>query len=334
MQQSKIPEFPEPSWSNTRQGSYDSCPRQYYYQYYASWQGWPNGSRHSIQECRHAYFWSKRETIPTWKGKLIHGAISKLLLGNLLDKVKNETSTLLKKEWEWSTFRGEKFRELGIDACKEPKHILLMEHSENEISDEIAQEVEEAVLESITRFSTLPVLAEFIEIAARNDRYSFVELPNGAFNPRQIEFAEPFSEQKLAIWSMIDCAYEVEPGTCLVYDWKTGRIPADAEEARLTDQLIVYAHDVRAKLLEKSPDREVQVEAFELYLPEGKAFGGHVSAGDLEDARDRIVTQASKLKQLHNLIESQGKNACEATPKEGLCRNCSFRKMCDVAWKI
>jgi hypothetical protein len=334
MMQTQLPQFPEPAWSTTKQSCYEACPRQYYFQSYASWQGWPKGSKHSIQENRHAYFWSKRETIPTWKGKLIHSAVSKLLLGESADEVSRTVSSILRKEWRWSTLRGEKLRELGVDECREPKQILLMEHTESAISDEIADELEEKVQESIMTFSKLDILSEFREIAQRDDRYSFVENADTGFKPRKVEFIDPQSGQPLVVWSMIDCAYEIEPGTCLVYDWKTGRIPPDAEETRLTDQLIVYAHYVRNQVASKGSNRDVQVEAFELYLPEGKAFGGHITAGDLEDARDRVVTQAAKLLEIHELVREQGKTACEATPSEGVCRHCSFRKMCDMVWKI
>jgi len=334
MQQTQIPQFPEPSWSTTKQSCYEACPRQYYFQSYASWQGWPKGSRHGNQENRHAYFWSKRETIPTWRGKLIHSAVSRLLLGQSADEVSRNVSSLLRKEWRWSAARGEKLRELGVDACTEPKQILLMEHAERNISDEIADEVEEKVQQSIKVFRELDILNEFREISQKEDRYSFVENPDAGFQPRQVEFIDPESGRSLVVWSMIDCAYEIEPGTCLVYDWKTGRIPPDAEETRLTDQLIVYAHYVRSKISSKASTRDAQVEAFELYLPEGKAFGGHITAGDLEDARDRVVTQAAKLLEIHELIREQEKKACEATPGEGVCRHCSFRKMCDMVWKI
>jgi hypothetical protein len=209
-----------------------------------------------------------------------------------------------------------------------------MEHAERDISDEIADEVEEKIQQSIKTFNDLDILKEFREISQKEDRYSFVEKPDAGFQPRQVEFIDPDSGRSLVVWSMIDCAYEIEPGKCLVYDWKTGRIPPDAEEARLTDQLIVYAHYVRSKVTTQASSRDVQVEAFELYLPEGKAFGGHITAGDLEDARDRVVTQAAKLLEIHELIREQEKNVCEATAGEGVCRHCSFRKMCDMAWKI
>lgn len=221
-----------------------------------------------------------------------------------------------------------------MDACTEPKQILLMEHTETDISDEIVEEVEEKVQESIQTFVSLDILEEFRQVSRMENRYSFVENPDSGFQPRQVEFIDPETGYSLVVWSMIDCAYEIEPGTCLVYDWKTGRIPPDAEEARLTDQLIVYAHYVKSKVTPKELINDVQVEAFELYLPQGKAFGGHVSAGDLEDARDRVILQASKLLEIHELIRDQEKTACEATPGEGVCRNCSFRKMCAEAWKM
>jgi len=33
-------EFPEFSWSPSRQRQLDDCPRAYFYRYYVSWNGW------------------------------------------------------------------------------------------------------------------------------------------------------------------------------------------------------------------------------------------------------------------------------------------------------
>ena len=35
--------LPEFSWSLSRHGTFETCRRQYYWNYYGSWQGWPTG---------------------------------------------------------------------------------------------------------------------------------------------------------------------------------------------------------------------------------------------------------------------------------------------------
>lgn len=328
----RLPDFPEPSWSVTREKSHSRCPRKYYYQYYASWQGWPKGSRHEEEESRHAYFWNNRETAATWAGKLVHAALAQILLGADPDSAKDETSKRLSKEWSWSSERGKMLREMGIDACAHPKEILLMEHVEQDLPGEIAEEIEESTQQCIDAFLELGIREDFSQAQARG-LFSSTEDPAGGFQPRKITLSAPEDGKTFDVWSQLDCAYEHAPGKFLVYDWKTGRRPEGLDESTLTDQLLVYATYVLENAPSAKKSEKPEVEAYELYLPEKKAFGGSVLAGDLEEMQARVVRQARGLTELHEVIRDQGKLACEPKPCEQHCRYCSFRKMCDQAWE-
>jgi hypothetical protein len=330
---SEIPNFPEASWSTTRQASYDACPRQYYYQYYASWQGWPKGNRFHEQESRLAYFWSKRETIPTWTGKHVHDAIAQCLNGQSMQEVAERTLRSVSDDWHRSDVRGKAFRQRGADACNYPKEILLMEHTEKDLPDEVLDDVSAKISDCLQSFSTLGIASEFHAACRDSNRYCFAEHPGDKFVPRTVDFATQDDDVPLKIWSMLDCAYEIEKDRCVVYDWKTGQEPKDRGEAHLTDQLVVYAHYVLGPEGMNRDAGKIEIEAFEVYLPSCNSFGGAVTFGELEDARERICRKARDLRSLHNLIREQGSLVCQPMSSQQVCVHCPFRSICAHVWK-
>jgi hypothetical protein len=338
----ELPQFPEASWSKSRQNLYETCPLQFYFNYYEKWQGWHESAK---ERKRKAYFWSNRTTIPMWKGSIIHKAISKILHGENSNDVKSSCTIEIRKDWWRSLSRAKKLREYGFDKgpllSQRPKDIILMEHLDPDFPKDVVDELIEDVEDSIDVFLKSEQFKEYKRSEKDAALYNFAEEPSG-FHPIYVDFTDECSGTDVKVWAMLDCAYEVEPNTFLIYDWKTGNPFTEHSERYLTDQLIVYAHYIMNMIQRGVRPRPIKIEAYELYLKDPiELVGGIVTDDELDVRIQGIAEQVSNYKKLHDEIESYTNKYkeypfdedymfCPAKPKpsESICKNCQFQFMC------
>ena len=64
------------TWSSSRDGTFQRCARQYWWQYYGSWGGW---DRSAPSEAREAYVLKNLATRWAWVGTAVHETIESLL---------------------------------------------------------------------------------------------------------------------------------------------------------------------------------------------------------------------------------------------------------------
>ena len=92
-------------WSITRSRCFDTCKRQYYYQYYGKWNGWEASAPAEARQC---YMLSKMTTLPMLAGTIVHECIKQLLnsiaQGHALslDELQHRALTNLRAAWRES----------------------------------------------------------------------------------------------------------------------------------------------------------------------------------------------------------------------------------------
>lgn len=74
------------SWSKSRDETFKSCKRKYYYNYYGSWGGWDTGS---AQKTRQLYVLKNLQSRYMWLGSIVHEYIEAILTETLNGKETN-----------------------------------------------------------------------------------------------------------------------------------------------------------------------------------------------------------------------------------------------------
>jgi hypothetical protein len=64
------------SWSRSRDETFLDCPRQYYYEYYASWNGWLGDAP---GRTRTIYILKQLKSRQMWAGEAVHHCIERTL---------------------------------------------------------------------------------------------------------------------------------------------------------------------------------------------------------------------------------------------------------------
>ena len=205
-------------WSVSKQQTFDTCKRQYYYRYYGMWNGW---RRDASEEARTCYRLSKMQTLPMLAGTVVHELVEMLLKGvqaqrtlPALVELQEEGRDRLNVAWQQS----ENQRWL-----QDPKrNANLFEHYyDKEVADERKAEIRARVFDSLTNFYHSPTFARIRQI------------PNESW--RSIEDFQKFEIDGVPLSLVMDLAIDID-GALEIYDWKTGGVAESNEQ-----QLITYA---------------------------------------------------------------------------------------------
>lgn len=219
-------EYPQWSWSHSRQQIFASCLRRYYYNYYASHNGW---ERDAPAEAALAYRLKQLGSIYTALGDGVHRAAQSLVhrvkAGRELasaEVVEEEIRRHLRRVWRSSQQNREEFllRPKRVDMLREFYY---------------GTGVSEAVLDSINQR-----LGQVARALVASSVWRELAQPGA-----QVVSCEQFDTITIAgtpVFAVPDLIYAQPGGDWVVVDWKSGE---EAEEYR--DQVALYVLFVREK---------------------------------------------------------------------------------------
>ncbi len=297
------------SWSYARNAKYQSCPRAYYYHYYAAWEGWSDEASPPVKQ---AYLLKNLTDLPRWVGTLVHESL-KFALARLKAGQPVAEADLLKQmrtraQADFSDSRSGRYQQ-------QPNQLVgFQEHYYQTTLPPTAWR------EAWTRAETY--LKTFLNSAL----YAHLrQQPADTF--LDVETLQSFTVAGEKVWVQMDLARR-EGETLCIYDWKTGHI--EAESARR--QLAIYGLYFRRARPDLLPpettlkgivyalaeDRLLEFDLNEPLLAETEA---HIEAG-LTHLRGLLLDPLANLAALENfpMIDDLA-----------VCRGCQFRELCGRA---
>jgi hypothetical protein len=293
------------SWSKSRDEIFQTCPRQYYFNYYAYWGGWERGAP---ERTRQIYMLRNLKNRFMWAGEKAHQCIKHTLRNlqrgiSILDADDIVSITLHQMRDEFRSSRDRRYRVY-------PKTCALFEHEyELDISDE-----------------QWKAIADDVEHCLRNFYGSKIfSLLKGLPRERWLEI-EDFSSFYLdgtRIWAVIDCSFQSEEGVTII-DWKTVR----GTESDLSLQLSCYA----MYGVEKWRTRPEEIKLVEYNLLSNQSAEFLVTAGEINNTktyiRGSIADMRSLLADVENNVPRE-EGFFKKIEDERIRNRCNFRKVCD-----
>ena len=315
----------ELSYSNSRASLfYDGCKRQYYLQYYGSWDGW---NRSADKQRKDAYFLKKLTGMYAWAGSLVHEAIADLLkhfksTGKIMtpEQLKDRAYSKMKSQWSESQRRVKD---------RIAKQFGLKEHEYNEnVTPKFRKMIRDRVLNGIDAFYTSELFDEILE-SEPND---WLYIDDNSFPTFRVNT----DEIDLKVFSIPDFARRKKDGTIVIYDWKTGK-PKDEHRK----QLALYS----MYAVSKWNVTPASVEIVLFYTGSGDVVRETVRAEVVDKAREQVKKFVKDISQYLD-----GENPEKNKPKKKVvdgrqtddmdlwpltddtsdCKWCNFERICGI----
>jgi hypothetical protein len=294
------------SWSKTRDETFTTCPRQYWFAYYGFWNGW---LKDAPERTRRIYILKNLKNRQTWAGEKVHScihrSISNIRRGIKVLPVEEVISiTLGRMRNEFRSSRAKLY-------WKNPKTCALFEHEYGvEVADEQWKET-----------------AQNVETCLRNfyasDIYARLE-SHGKEGWLEVEEFSSFHLEGIKINLVIDCAV-TEGNSTIIYDWKTGKSLSED----LSIQLSCYAFYAMEKW--NLPPGSLQV--VEYNLPSNKANSFSVTMEEVGGIKGYI---RGSVKDMRSLLQDPENNIplpedeFSKVEDERVSHRCNFRKVCRI----
>jgi CRISPR/Cas system-associated exonuclease Cas4 (RecB family) len=280
------------AWSASRHDTFATCPRKYYYSYYAVVQD-PEVNR-----------LKQLSALALWAGSVVHETIEEFLRTNDTIPAPEVQEALIKSvvhqrmlgEWKQSEGGTEGFR--------------LFEH---EYAQPIEQEDKKIlvgiVMRSLRNFFKSPILRE----AFRVSRASWLSM----------EELVSFHVGDVPVFLRMDLAFRDERGRVRIVDWKTGRRAGKNNDLQIAGYALYAAEQGWV-----TSATEISTELAYLFWP--KYVRKDVTQPVLDHARGFVTRSASTMRALlndpvANLARIEDFPRVDRPP---VCRRCNFRKLC------
>jgi hypothetical protein len=292
------------SWSKSRDESFQTCLRQYYFNYYGYWNGWLDDAPARV---RQIYILKNLKTRQMWAGERIHQCIERTIK-NLqrgipildIDQVVSITLNRMRAD-----FRSSKARHY----IRTPKSCALFEHEYDlGVPDELWREMARNVELCLRNFYNSEIFRELKEIP-----------PNRWLETEQFSH---FMFEGVKIWVVMDCCFRSDAGITII-DWKTGRSTTEDNSI----QLACYTLYV----LEKwgvDPTR-IKIVEYNLSTDTPKTF--FITRRNIEDIQGYIRGSIADMRSLLIDVEANlPKDESDFKPIEDkrISDGCNFSKIC------
>ncbi len=293
------------SWSKSRDEIFQTCPRQYYFNYYGYWGGWHQSAP---ERTRQIYILKNLKNRYLWAGDTVHQCI-KHTLTNLqrgisilnVDEIVSITIDKMREE-----FRSSREKRYLIY----PKSCALFEHEYDEgLPNVVWKKVAEDVETCLRNFYGSKLFA------------MLKNLPQEVW--LEIEDFSFFYLDDIKIWAVLDCSFRNNEGITII-DWKTGR--SIAEDISL--QLSCYAMYGRYKWKIK-PEKITLIE-YNLLTNQKGVFG--ITEGEIKDTLAYIKGSVADMRSL--LVDAKNnipkdEEFFKKIKDDRIRDRCNFRKVCD-----
>lgn len=299
-------EYPQWSWSFSRQQTLASCPRRYYYNYYGSHNGW---EAEATVEASLAYRLKKLTNLYLVLGDALHKSayhmVERVVGGKGLpspDFVEEEIRRQLRRVWKSSRDQGDLF-------CVRPNRVDMLQefYYQMEISQETLAKINGRISQ-VARAIVESTVWE--ELGARG-----VELIS-------CEEFDTFMIDDTPVYAVPDLLYKSSQGRWMIVDWKTGDEIEDNQ-----DQVALYALYVQRKHGVPADLITARLEYLNFPLEKRLDFAPE----DLQVVEDAARASIKKMRDLltdpaRNIPKS--KEAFALTESRGLCPWCNFYELC------
>ena len=290
------------SWSPSRHRMFESCRRQYYFNYYGSWGGW---DKDADAQAQLLYRLKKITTVPQLVGTVVHDAIS-----NALNALKLGRDIL---PFAVETYAQNLFRQ-HLQESKDhlwrysaSRYTNLFEHYYNEPFTETDQ------INSANHIST--------SLNAFFDSKAYTTLQSA--RPEDYLTIEDLTDFTLAstkIWVVLDVAIRRDKSV-YIFDWKTGR-----ERQADRHQLAVYALYATSQWDVALSDLQLQ----DIYLQTNTERTLDLAPDDLDQTRIFVTESVQKMRALLDDPEQNtaSQDTFPMTTNTHLCTTCPFKAVC------
>jgi len=293
------------SWSISRDRVFQTCPRQYYFNYYGYWGGWETDAP---ARTRQIYILKNLKNRHMWAGEKVHDCIRHTLTNlqrgiSVLDVDQIVDITLNQMREEFRSSREKRY-------LTRPQTCALFEHEyEMPVSNDEWKRI-----------------ADSMELCLRNFYNSgtfamLKELPQQMW--LEVEDFSSFHLNNTKIWAVLDCSFRAEDGSITIIDWKTGR--SVSEDVSM--QLACYAMYAMEKW-SVDPERVKLIE-YNLLANQGVEFT--VGTSVIENTKTYITGSVADMQSLlidvHENVPKE-ESAFLKMQDEGTRANCNFRKVC------
>lgn len=278
-------------WSASRHETFATCPRKYYYSYYASV---------TDPEVRRL---KELSALALWAGTVVHETIETFLAERDDVPGRDEQEALVRAvvhgrmldEWKSSESGSGPFRlfehEYAQPIEKEDKKILVG-----------------IVQRSLRNFFTSPTLREALQ-AGRGNWLSMEELV-------------AFHVDDVPVYLRMDLAFRDGRGLVRIVDWKTGRRPGKFNEIQIAGYALFAA--------ERAWASATQIETELAYLLWPRYVRRKVDEARIEQAR-RFVRRSARTMRALLADPDLNVARMEDFPRvdrPAVCRRCNFRRLC------
>jgi CRISPR/Cas system-associated exonuclease Cas4 (RecB family) len=293
------------SWSISRDRIFQTCPRQYYFNYYGYWGGWETGAP---ERTRQIYILKQLQNRYMWAGAKVHDCINHTLTNlqrgiSVLDVDQIVDITLNQMREEFRSSREKRY-------LTHPKTCALFEHEyEVPISD-----------------ADWKKTADNMELCLRNfytsETFSMLkELPKQMW--LGVEDFSSFHLNNTKIWAVLDCSFRNDDAGITIIDWKTGRSMSN----NVSMQLSCYAMYAMEKW-GVDPEKVKLIE-YNLLANQGSEF--NVSATEIKNTKAYIAGSIADMQSLLvDIAENlpKGEDSFQKVEDERIRGGCNFRKIC------
>ncbi len=299
-------EYPQWSWSFTRQQTLLSCPRRYYYNYYGSHNGWEYGAS---AEAALAYRLKKLSNLYLVLGDALHKSafqiVERLVEGKSLpgaDVVEEEMRRHLRRVWRSSRDDMDMF-------LRRPNRVDMLQefYYQMEVSEATLAKINQRLRQVAAALVATPVWEDLGE--------------DGAKVIASEQF-DTFIIDNTPVFAVPDLLYRVQDGRWIIVDWKTGEEMEDNQ-----DQVALYALYVHKKH-GVPPERILtRLEYLSLQVSKEQTFTGK----DLQRVEDEA---RAGIKEMRDLLVDPAENvpspkeAFALTKARGQCPLCNFYELC------
>ena len=294
------------SWSVTRDRVFQTCPRQYYFNYYGYWGGW---EIEASERTRQIYILKNLKNRYMWAGSKVHDCIKHTLTNlqrgiTVLDVDQIISITLNQMREEFRSSREKRY-------LAHPKTCALFEHEyEVPISDYDWKKTADNMEQCLTNFYA----SDTFDMLKALPRQMWLE----------VEDFSSFYLNKTKIWAVLDCSFRTEDGGVTIIDWKTGRSMSDD----VSMQLSCYAMYAMEKW--GIDPENVKLIEYNLLVNQGTEF--RVTDAEIENTKAYI---AGSIADMQSLLVDVGENvpkeeeAFSKVQDERTRTRCNFRRVCD-----
>ena len=294
------------SWSKSRDEVFQTCPRQYYFNYYGYWGGW---QQNAPERTRQIYILKNLKNRYLWKGDNVHKCI-KHTLKNLqrgiaiLDVDEIVSITINKMRDDFRSSRKKRY-------LIHPKSCGLFEHEYDvDLPDSKWKEVAEDVEQCLRNFYSSEMFALLRDLPQEN----CLEIEEFSF----------FYLDGIKIWAVLDCSFRTDDGVTII-DWKTGR----ATSKDISLQLSCYAMYCQDKWGAKPEN--IRLIEYNLLSDQKAEFT--ITEGEIKDTTSYIKGSVADMRSLLRDVDNnipKNEEFFKKIEDNRIRDRCNFKRVCHL----